>query len=293
MSPSSTEPLSFLSLLTGSFSSPAAGNPTVAMVESAYRHQGIDARYINCEVPPGNLADAVRGAVAMGWIGFNCSLPHKLAIIELLDQTAESAAIIGAVNCVVRDGKKLIGHNTDGQGFLQSLRTVADPNGQRVVIFGAGGASRAIAIESALAGASSITVVNRDVDRAHSLVDLLNSRTQAHAEAAPWAGAYAVPQGTTLVINATSVGLFPDINGRINLDVDTLSPNMIVADVIPNPPRTALIEDAEKRGCITLDGLGMLVSQAAIGIQLWTGIKVDETQMRQTLATIFDSEKAV
>src|SRR5229473_7309650 len=103
------EPVSFLSILTGSFSTPAAENPTVAMVEAAYRHHGLDARYLNCEVAPEALGDAVRGARAMGWIGFNCSIPHKVAVLEHLDGLAESATVIGAVNCAVRRGDKFIG----------------------------------------------------------------------------------------------------------------------------------------------------------------------------------------
>ena len=139
--------LNFLSRLTGCFAMPAAENPTVAMVEAAYRRHGLDIRYINCEVPPGSLGDAVKGARAMGWIGFNCSIPHKVAVIEHLDGLGESAAVMGAVNCAVRRGDKFIGENTDGKGFLQSLREVADPSGKTVVMFGAGGAARAIGVE--------------------------------------------------------------------------------------------------------------------------------------------------
>ena len=106
---------SFLSLLTGSFAMPAAENPTVAMVEAAYRHHGIDARYINCEVEPAALGDAVRGARAMGWAGFNCSIPHKIAVIEHIDELAESAEVIGAVNCVVsRDGRLVGDQHSEG-----------------------------------------------------------------------------------------------------------------------------------------------------------------------------------
>ena len=131
-------PTSFLSALTGSFASPAAENPTVVMIEAAYRHHGVDARYINCDVAPAALGDAVRGARAMGWAGFNCSLPHKVAVIEHLDGLADSAAVIGAVNCAVRRDGRYIGENTDGQGFLAALKTVVDPAGQSVVFFGAG-----------------------------------------------------------------------------------------------------------------------------------------------------------
>src|SRR5277367_630937 len=100
-----SEPHNFLSALVGSFAMPAAENPTVAMIEAAFVHHGLDARYMNCEVAPPDLGDAVRGAKAMGWLGFNCSIPHKVAVIQHLDALAESAATIGAVNCVVlREG---------------------------------------------------------------------------------------------------------------------------------------------------------------------------------------------
>ena len=274
-------PLNFLSSLTGSFAMPAAENPTVAMIEAAYRHHGIDARYINCEVAPAGLADAVRGARAMGWAGFNCSIPHKVAVVEHLDGLAESAAVIGAVNCVVARDGRLVGENTDGQGFMASLRTVVDPAGKRLVLFGAGGAARAIAVEAALAGAGPITVVNRDAGRGGALVALLRERTPADAELVEWRGAYRVPETTEVVVNATSVGLFPDVGARLDVDPDSLRPGMVVADVIPNPPRTALLEDAEARGCTALDGLGMLVNQGVISIRHWTGVDADPAVMRR------------
>src|ERR1700731_3394086 len=145
------EPPSFLSLITGSFSTPAAGNPTVAMVEAAYAHHQINARYLNCEVAPEALGDAVKGARAMGWAGFNCSMPHKVSVIKHLDGLADSPALIGAVNCAVRRRYRYIGENTDPQGFLTALRTVPDPAVKAFVLFGAGGAARAIAVEVALA----------------------------------------------------------------------------------------------------------------------------------------------
>lgn len=276
-------PVSFLSVLTGSFAMPAAENPTVVMVEAAYRHHGLAARYLNCEVAPEALGDAVRGARAMGWAGFNCSIPHKVAVVEHLDGLAASAEVIGAVNCVVRRDGRYVGENTDGQGFLASLRTVADPAGRSLVVLGAGGAARAIAVEAALAGATSITIVNRDRGRGAELVTLLEERTPGSAELVVWDRPIAVPDGTDIVVNATSVGLFPDVDARVDLDVESLRPGMVVADVIPNPPRTRLIRDAEARGCTVLDGLGMLVGQGAIGIRHWTGVDPDQAVMRRAL----------
>ena len=277
----------FLSQLTGSFAMPAAENPTVAMVEAAYHHHGLDWRYINCEVPPEKLADAVLGARAMGWAGFNCSLPHKVEVIQYLDGLGASAEVIGAVNCAVRRDGKFIGENTDGKGFLQSLMAVINPKGLNAVMFGAGGAARACAVEMALAGLSHITIVNRDAKRGQVLVDLINSKTPAKAELVVWDKAFAVPANTAIVVNATSIGLYPDVDARVNVDMASIMPAMVVADIIPNPPRTVLIREAEARGCRVIDGLGMLVNQGVIGIKYWTGVDVDAGVMRRTVEEIF------
>ncbi|MCX8502723.1 MAG: shikimate dehydrogenase [Alphaproteobacteria bacterium] len=277
----------FLSQLTGSFAMPAAENPTVAMVEAAYHHHGLDWRYINCEVLPEKLADAVKGARAMGWAGFNCSLPHKVEVIQYLDGLGASAEVIGAVNCAVRRDGKFIGENTDGKGFLQSLQAVIDPKGLNAVLFGAGGAARACAVEMALAGLSHITIVNRDAKRGQVLVDLINSKTPAKAELVVWDKAFVVPADTAIVVNATSIGLYPDVDARVKVDMASITPSMVVADIIPNPPRTLLIREAEAKGCRVIDGLGMLVNQGVIGIKYWTGMDVDAGVMRRTVEEIF------
>lgn len=279
--------INFLSELTGSFAMPAAENPTVAMVEAAYQHHKLDWRYINCEVTPDRLGDAVRGARAMNWAGFNCSLPHKVAVIPHLDGLGESASVIGAVNCAVRRGGRFIGENTDGKGFLQSLRSVIDPKGKRAVMFGAGGAARACAVEMALAGLTDIIIVNRDPQRGQTLVDLINSKTSARATLQNWLSSYAIPAETDLIVNATSIGLFPDIDAEIDYVKDSLASSMVVADIIPNPPRTRFIRDAEARGCRVIDGLGMLVNQGVIGIRYWTGLDVDADVMRRKVEEIF------
>ena len=282
--------LNFKSELTGSFAQPCAENPTVAMVEAAYRHHNLDWRYLNCEVAPEDLADAVCGAKAMGWAGFNCSIPHKVAVIEYLDELGESASIIGAVNCVVCQGERLIGENTDGKGFVESLQSHLDPAGKRMLMFGAGGAARAIGVEVALAGAAHITVVNRSEKRGRDLAAMLNEKTPAAAEFVAWQGDFDIPAGTDIVVNATNIGLYPDVDARVPVNLDTLTPAMAVADVIPNPPRTRLIRDAEARGCAVIDGLGMLVNQGVIGIKFWTGQEVDPSVMRAKLEELFGAE---
>jgi shikimate dehydrogenase len=279
--------INFLSEITGSFAMPAAENPTVAMIEAAYRHHGLNWRYINCEVRPERLGQAVAGARGMNWAGFNCSIPHKVAVIEHLDGLGASAQIMCAVNCVVRRDGAYIGENTDGKGFLLALRQLVDPSGLSAVMFGAGGAARAVGVEIALAGLRKLTVVNRDPDRGRTLARLLTERTPVSAEYAGWSPAYRIPEDVDLVINATSIGLFPDVDARLDLDPDSLRPGLIVADIIPNPPQTRLIVDARERGCQVLDGLGMLVNQGVIGIKYWTGLDVDAAVMRDTVESIF------
>ncbi|HVE42032.1 MAG TPA: shikimate dehydrogenase [Planctomycetota bacterium] len=269
------------------FGKPVAENPTQPMIEAAFRRHGLDWRYVQFEIEPEQLPDAVRGMRAMGFRGGNVTTPHKVAIVKHLDRIAESASLMGAVNCIVRRGKELVGENTDGKGFVQSLRAVSDPAGKRVAILGAGGAARAIAVELALAGARSLTIVNRSRERGRELAELLRSGAKAPAAAVPWEGDYKVPAETDVVVNATSIGLFPDVQARVPLDVATLAPRMVVADVIPNPPDTRLLRDARARGCTTLDGLGMLVNQGVIGFKAWTGIDPEPGVMRQALEDVF------
>ena len=280
-------PRSFKQELVSVFGQPVAENPTQAMIEAAFRHHGLDWRYLTIEVAPADLQAAVAGLRAMGFRGGNLTIPHKVAVIQYLDGLSESAELMGAVNCIVRQGDRLIGDNTDGKGFVQSLREVRDPRGLRVVILGAGGAARAIAVELALAGAADLTIVNRDATRGQTLVNLLNGKGLAAARFISWSGDFVVPAATDVVINATSIGLFPDVNARVPLDVQSLQPNMVVADVIPNPPQTRLVRDARDRGCVVLDGLGMLVNQGVIGFRLWTGIDPDPAVMRGALEEVF------
>ena len=276
----------FTSELVGSFSEGSNGNPTVAMIEAAFRHHGLNWRYINCEVPPDRLADAVKGARAMGWRGFNLSIPHKVSVIQHLDGLGESAAIMGAVNCAVNREGRLIGENTDGKGFLKSLKEVVDPKGKAIVMFGAGGAARAIGVELALAGATSMTVVNRSAARGEPLVKLLNEKTAMPAKLVVWPKGYAIPEGTDIVVNATSIGL-GNGNQPLDIDVTSLKPGMVVADVIVDPPDTRFLRDAKARGCTTLDGLGMLVNQGVIGMKYWTGLDANPAAMRTELEATF------
>lgn len=276
----------FLPMLTGSFAMAAAENPTAAVVEAAYRHAGIDARYINCEVHPDDLDAAVAGAWAMGWRGFNCSLPHKVAVMSYLDELAESARIIGAVNCVVigREGR-LTGYNTDGQGFLESLRGKCDPDGKRVVVLGAGGAARAVAVESALAGAAHVTVMSRDPGPGQAVVDLIRA-AGGNGDWGKWHPGDGIDPGTDVLVNTTPVGMFPEVHAVPPIDFSTIRPSMLVADLVINPRVTQFLARCAALGAATLPGSSMLVHQAVLGVEMWTGVRPDFAVMHDELVRV-------
>lgn len=285
--------LNFKQELVGCFGFPVSENPTQAMIEPAFRDMGLDWRYLTLEVKPEDLAAAVAGARAFGFKGFNCTIPHKVEVIQHLDGLGESAELMGAVNCVVNRDGKLIGENTDGKGFVSSFKELANPAGKSLVLLGAGGAARAIGVEMALAGVREIHLVNRSETRGRELEGLFSGKLNDaiggslsvtyHA----WDEDFVIPGGTDIVVNATSIGLFPDVDARIPLDVDSLKSDMVVADVIPNPPSTRLVREALKQGCQVIDGLGMLVAQGVIGIEYWTSQTPDPKVMRRGLEDVF------
>lgn len=277
----------FKSELVAVFGQPVAENPTQVMIEAAFRDLGLDWRYLTIEVAPADLLDAIRGFRAMGFRGGNCTLPHKVAVVPLLDELTPTARDIGAVNCIVRRGDRLIGENTDGKGFLESLRELGPIEGHRAVLLGAGGAARAIGVELLRAGTASVTLVNRSATRGAELAARLDRIAPGRTRFERWQGDYAVPADADLLVNATSVGLFPDVEARLSLVEETLRPPLLVCDVIPNPPRTRLLRAAESHGCRTLDGLGMLVNQGVLGIRLWTGLVPRAAVMRQALLDVF------
>lgn len=280
--------------LVGVFGFPVDENPSVAMVQPAFDHHALQWQYLTIEVPPHQLGRAVIGARAMGFAGFNCTIPHKVAVMQYLDEIAPSAALIGAVNCVVRNEDQLIGENTDGRGLVRALTPVLDPKGKTVLMFGAGGAARAIAIELALAGVKKITLVNRDQRRGQALVDhLMGPEVQARAGGVQatleaMRDAVSASPDIDIVINATSIGLYPDVTAELPLNYSSLQPNMVVVDVVPNPPETVLLKRARAAGCRTIEGLEMLVEQGRIGIELWSGVMPDAETMRAGLKTVFD-----
>ncbi len=278
--------------LVGVLGQPVAENPTGAMQEAGFAAAGLNWRYLTMEVPPAELGRAVEGLRALGFRGFNLTIPHKVAVMRHLDEIAPEARVIGAVNTVRREGDRFIGENTDGKGFLRGLRTDAgvDPRGKRVLVLGAGGAARAIATEVGLAGAAEIAVVNRSQERGETMVSDLRGSLSCPVRLFPWNGTYLVPEDIGILVNATSIGLYPRVDAMPPVDLSRAHPGTLVCDAVFNPPETRLLAAARARGLATLDGLSMLVYQGVIGFELWTGCKAPEQIMKDALRAALTQE---
>lgn len=275
--------------LTGVFGDPVDGNPTGVMEEAGYEALGLNFRYITMKVTPQDFPDAMRAVKALHMRGVNLTMPHKIQVLDYLDERSEAADIIGAVNTVVvREDGKLFGENTDGKGFVEALhRAGVALDKKHVTILGAGGAARAIAVECALAGAKDIAIINRTLSRAQELAELICKRTKAKGTALAWEANMAVPAQTDILVNATCIGLMPDCGALPDLDYDTITSQMTVSDVVFNPSFTGFLTEAQKRGAKTVSGLGMLACQGARNFTLWTGKEAPLEIMEQKLCEEF------
>ena len=276
--------------LVGVFGDPVDGNPTGVMEEAAFAACDLNWRYLTLKVTDEDFDDAMKAIRAFHMKGMNLTMPHKIKVIPKLDELSQAAQIIGAVNTiVVREDGTLFGENTDGKGFVQALKNRnITPEGKNVMIFGAGGASKAISVECALAGAKKVTVVNRTKEKADALVEVICTHTQAEAEGVQWLPGHKIPEGTDIVINATCVGFAPNSNDKPDIDYDTILPGMVVSDVVFNPCDTLFLKEAAAHGAETVRGLGMLACQGALNFTLWTGVEAPLDVMEAQLRKEFD-----
>jgi shikimate dehydrogenase len=277
----------YLDNLVGVFGHPAAENPGVIIQEAAFRDLGLERwHFLTIDVDPGKLGDAILGLKAMKFRGINCTIPHKIEALKYIDKLAPSAKLIGAVNTIINDDGVLTGENTDGQGFMIALDSAGvAAKGKNVVVLGAGGAARAICVELALAGARRLTIVNipKDMALGASLVKILEENTEVAVDYVSWVDKFKIPAGTDILVNATSIGLYPNVGDKPTIDYDSIPKGAYVQDVIPNPAYTPFLQEAERRGLRWQSGMQMLVNQAALNITMWTGLKPNKDVMIKAL----------
>ncbi|MBN1916733.1 MAG: shikimate dehydrogenase [Verrucomicrobia bacterium] len=273
--------------LTGLFGWPVRHTASPAMHNAGFEALGLPWVYLPLEVRPERLADAVRGTAALGFRGFNVTIPHKQAVMPFLNEVSDEARLIGAVNTVrIDEGGACRGFNTDGKGFIRSLRTDAayDPAGATAFIMGAGGAGRAVATQLALERAARVIVCDVDAARAASLAgSIASGMPNARVETVPHeAGAVARSLGEAdLFVDATPLGMHAA--EPTSVPAGALKAATFVVDLVYNPPETPLLAQAKAKGCRTLNGLGMLLFQGVEAFELWTGRDAPVDVMRRAL----------
>jgi len=274
--PSRRPALSGHTQVVGVIGWPIAHSVSPAMHDAAFEALGLDWCYVPFPVPPARLGEAIAGARALGVRGLNATIPHKQALLSLVDDLTPAARAIGAVNTIAVRGERLLGHNTDAGGFLRALREAGfAPEGCRALVLGAGGAARAV-VYALLSVGGRVTLLNRTLERAaalaHEFAGLFPRDTlTAGVLDAATLGQVGITDG--LIVNATSLGMWPAVDTSPWPEEARLSGSAFVFDLVYNPRTTRLMRQAQAAGARAVDGLGMLVHQGAEAFALWTGVE--------------------
>ena len=274
-------PISGSTRLAAVIGSPVRHSRSPQLINAAFAASGLDWTFVALEVASGDAAAAVAAMRTLGLGGLSVTMPHKHDVIAGLDRVTPDAAALDAVNCIAWDGDELVGHNTDGAGLLDALARDQGlrPDGLHCAVLGAGGAARSVIRSLGGAGAADVVVINRSADRAEVAAELAGAvgRVGTPADAAD----------ADLIVNATSVGMGaePGDLSATPLDAALLRPGQTVVDLVYIPEQTALLQLAEAAGARAVNGLGMLVHQAARAIELWTGTEPDIDAMRRAVET--------
>lgn len=274
-------PVKYMTTMLGH---PVAENPIDVMFDAVYAHYGLNWQFWKCDVPDeATLAPAIAGLRALGFSGAGITVPWKVAAIPLLDEVDDDVRAIGATNYVTVEDGRLIGHNNDGKGVAKAIRKARPIEGARVVMLGAGGAGRAMAVELAWAGAAHITLVTRRREQGTEVAETVTRASGVPAEWRPWESPVRVPAGTDILMNATHLGCAPDMDA-VPVDWSTVTTDMTVVDVITNPRITPFLATARDNGCETVNGVEMLVQLAMQLFREWTGVDAQEEVFQQAVA---------
>ena len=266
----------------GIFGYPVKHSLSPLMQNAAFSKKAIDAVYVPFEVPPENLKEAVEGVRALGIKGLNVTVPHKERIVEHLDYLSDEAELLGAVNTVKNENGELTGYNTDAEGFLRSLlEEGVELEGKRALMFGAGGAARAVGYALLKGGVKFLNIVNRNFSRGKEVGELLGKLGNVLVYPLKESTVEVLLEDVDLIVNTTSLGMKPDDPHLF--DYSKIPSGVTVVDIIYNPPEPPLLKAAREKGCKTVNGLGMLVHQGAVAFEIWTGEKAPVETMREVL----------
>ncbi|WP_339306655.1 shikimate dehydrogenase [Paenibacillus sp. FSL R5-0519] len=278
-----------LPVLLGVMGDPIAHSKSPAMHNAALLAAGVNGMYMPLHVHPDQLEAAVRGIVALGYRGVNVTIPHKEQVMQYLDVIDESARLIGAVNTIVNEGGTLTGYNTDGIGYVRSLKEEAVPElaGKRIAVLGAGGAARGVIYALALEKPEHIHILNRTTDRAIALASDLRGHGLGEISGSGMEEVANVLATADIVINTTSAGMHPHVDD-VPVDPSLIREGAAVSDLIYNPLETRLLRESRMRGCTVHGGLGMFVYQGAVAFEHWLGIPAPVETMRRAVLNSFE-----
>jgi shikimate dehydrogenase len=286
--------LSGKSQIVGLLGWPVGHSVSPPMHNAAFAALGLDWCYVPLPVPVDpaeRIGEAVRGVCALGLRGVNVTVPHKQAVMPHLDWLTPAAQAIGAVNTIrVEADGQLSGDNTDAPGFVADLRDHGvDPAGQRVIVLGAGGSARAVVYGLAAAGVSEVIILNRTAEKATGLAMQMQAIFPRVAISTRTLSSdlTRLAARTELIVNTTSLGMTPHIDGSPWPAEVALRPEQVIYDLVYNPPQTRLLQQASAAGATAIGGLGMLIWQGAIAFERWTGQPAPVPVMRQAVEEIF------
>jgi len=256
------------------------------MHNAAFKDKGLNYIYVAFDVLPENLKYVIDGAKALGIVGFNVTIPHKIEIMKYLDEIDEDAQLIGAVNTIKIEDGKAIGYNTDGIGARKALEEeIGKVKGKNIVIYGAGGAARAVAFE--LAKDNNIIIANRTVEKAEKLAkEIAEKLNKKFGEEVKFSGLDVDLNGIDIIINATPIGMYPNVDVEPIVKAENMRGDMVVMDLIYNPLETVLLKEAKKVNAKTINGLGMLIYQGAVAFKIWTGVEPNIDVMKNAIISM-------
>ena len=266
------------------------GNPiehsmSVSMHNAAIQKLGLDYLYVAFNVIPNDLSNAIKGLKSLNIKGASVTIPHKITVMKHLDKIEPMAKNIGAINTIKNENGILIGRNTDGEGFLKSIKESGyNLKNKKVVLFGAGGAARACAFFLAKE-VNSITIINRSKAKMKDLILKLNIKYEISIKGINLSKSEEVKKeikDSDVLVNATPVGMYPNVN-ESPVKQSWLHQNLFVVDIIYSPIQTKLLQEASSIGCNVLSGVDMLVNQGVIAFKWWTGVSPDKKLMKQVI----------
>ena len=258
----------------GIIGDPVEHSLSPGMHNAAFKELGLDNIYVPFQVKAENLEDAIVGAQSLGIKGFNVTIPHKTEVINYLDYLDIAAGLIGAVNTIEFGKNGAVGHNTDGVGAVMAIEEVTPVKNKKVVIVGAGGASRAIAFQLLLNGVDNLIVANRTVEKAIKLkTDLVEKLDHEVKVSGLDENLTQELIDTDILINTTPVGMYPNVDQKPVVSAGMMHKDLVVNDVVYNPLKTGLLKEADKAGAKSISGLKMLIYQGVEAFKIWTGIE--------------------